>query len=173
MFRAILPHMRARKSGVIANIASVASHIGVPGGGIYCASKAANSIHSEALAGEIAHLGIEITAVEPGYFRTAIFEETNRKRAEKRIEDIRETVDEMMRVGVLEQNGKQAGDPVRGAEVLVEALTKTGRCVGRKLPIRMALGRDAVERIPQMLEGQRKEVEEWKDITRDCDFENN
>ncbi|KAL2869079.1 uncharacterized protein BJX67DRAFT_371051 [Aspergillus lucknowensis] len=168
--RAILPHMRQARAGVICNLASIGSWRGVAGAGIYCSSKAACSINSEALRGEVAHLGIEVVAVEPGYFRTNFLTDSNRKRAQRRIEDIAGPVEDA--VSALDaKNCKQPGNPVLGAQLLVEALTKTGRCEGRSLPARLALGNDAVHFIPSIMDGIRKDIEEWKELTGSTDFE--
>src|SRR5579862_5397631 len=72
VIRAIMPHMRARKSGVVANIGSVGGWSGGTGFGIYCATKFALVGITQALRTEVAHLGIDVTVIEPGYFRTSL-----------------------------------------------------------------------------------------------------
>ncbi|KAF2199796.1 serine 3-dehydrogenase [Delitschia confertaspora ATCC 74209] len=168
--RAILPHMRSRRSGVICNMASIGSYRGVAGAGLYCASKAACSLHSEALRAEVAHLGIEVVAVEPGYFRTNFLTSSNRKRAGKRIEDIMEPVETAVKT-LDGKNLKQPGNPVKGAELLVEALTKSGRCEGRSLPARLALGSDAVKLIPEIMDKIRGDIDDWKELTQNTSFD--
>jgi NAD(P)-dependent dehydrogenase (short-subunit alcohol dehydrogenase family) len=68
--RAVLPHMRRARSGHVINISSVGGYRSGPGFGIYCSTKFAIEELSEALEGELAPLGIKVTVVEPGYFRT-------------------------------------------------------------------------------------------------------
>lgn len=161
--------MRAKRSGVICNFGSIVGYNGFAGSGLYCASKAACTLHSEALRAEVAHLGIEVTAVEPGLFRTNFLTGQNRKRAERRISDVDVVVDAVDK-GMGQLSGNQPGDPVRGAELLVEVLTKTGRCKGRALPSRLALGSDAVVAIPGFMDKVRAEVDEWKELVSQTDF---
>ncbi|KAA8650691.1 hypothetical protein EYZ11_006258 [Aspergillus tanneri] len=168
--RAILPHMRQNHAGVICNMASIGSWRGVAGAGIYCSSKAACSINSEALRAEVAHLGIEVVAVEPGYFRTNFLTDSNRKRAQKRISDIAGPVEAALST-LDEKNRKQPGNPVVAADLLVEALTQTGRCEGKTLPSRLALGNDAVYLIPSILDRVREDIYDWKELTGSTDFE--
>ena len=73
--RAVLPHMRRQRSGHIINISSVGGYAGYPGWGVYGATKFAVEGISEALAGEVAPLGIKVTVVEPGFFRTDFLDE--------------------------------------------------------------------------------------------------
>lgn len=167
--RAVLPHMRARHSGVICNLASIGSWRGVAGAGIYCSSKAACSINSEALRAEVLPLGIQVVAVEPGYFRTNFLTNSNRKRAQKRIPDTAGSVDAA--VATLDgKNCNQPGNPELGAQLLVEALTKTGRCAEMELPARLALGKDAVSLIPSIMDSIREDIDAWKGLTGSTDF---
>ncbi len=73
--RAVLPHMRRQRSGHIINVSSVGGYAGYPGWGVYGATKFALEGISEALAGEVAPLGIKVTVVEPGFFRTDFLDE--------------------------------------------------------------------------------------------------
>ena len=79
--RAVLPHMRRQRSGHVINISSVGGYTGYPGWGVYGATKFAVEGISEALAGEVAPLGIKVTVVEPGFFRTDFLDETLAGRA--------------------------------------------------------------------------------------------
>jgi NAD(P)-dependent dehydrogenase (short-subunit alcohol dehydrogenase family) len=133
-------------------------------------SKAACSIHSEALRNEVAHLGIEVTAIEPGYFRTNFLTTSNRQRAKKVISDFA-PVTGPAKAALDEKNLHQPGDPVKGARLIVEVLTKTGRCEGKALPSRLALGNDAVTFIPGVLDGMNQDIEAWKELTGSTDFE--
>lgn len=163
MIRAVLPVMRAKRSGVVANLGSIGGWHGSAAAGLYCATKACAAILAESLREEVAHLGIEVTVIEPGYFRTNLLAGGNKMSAKRTIEDIRPATDQMAKA--LEYyNGRQPGDPVKGAQVIVEALTQTGRCEGRKLPARLALGADAYEVINGYMDTQRTTMEDWKDL---------
>jgi NAD(P)-dependent dehydrogenase (short-subunit alcohol dehydrogenase family) len=72
VIRAVLPHMRDRKAGLIINISSIAANFGLPYRGFYSASKAALERYSEALATEVDRFGIKVVTVQPGEFNTNI-----------------------------------------------------------------------------------------------------
>lgn len=168
--RAVLPYMRAQKSGVVANIGSVAGWMGYPDSGMYCASKFAVAGLTESLRGDVAHLGIEVTCIEPGYFRTAFLASSNTVVVAKRIPDLAPAT-KPIAAHYGTKNGKQEGDPVKGAKLIVEALTKTGRCAGRTLPARLALGKDAVAAQNRVLELRRKELNDWAELVSTTNFD--
>ncbi|KAL4943163.1 hypothetical protein BDV06DRAFT_190634 [Aspergillus oleicola] len=170
VLRAALPHMRARKSGVIANFGSIGGWGGAPAAGFYCASKAAIAIYTEALHFELAPLGIDVTCIEPGYFRTNFLTGGHKIVAAKKIADLHAGLKEY-RDALAAYSLHQPGDPVKGAQVLVEALTKSGRCEGRSLPPRLALGRDALEFIRGSTTKEREMLDSWEEIigSTDCD----
>jgi NAD(P)-dependent dehydrogenase (short-subunit alcohol dehydrogenase family) len=167
--RAVLPHMRKQKSGVVANVGSIGGWKGFPGSGLYCASKFAVAGISESLRAEVSHLGIDVTVIEPGYFRTSLLGNGSFS-AKKHIADL-DPVTAPTRAHLASVDGKQQGDPVKGAKVIVEALTKSRRCAGRTLPARLVLGKDAVAFEASVLELRQKELSEWSDIaaSTDCD----
>lgn len=170
LIRAVLPHMRLRRSGVVANLGSIGGWAGVPAAGVYCATKAAVTILSEALRLEVQHLGIEVTSIEPGYFRTNFLGFGHRSRAANKIQDLHNGVDETLKQ-LTAYDQHQPGDPSKGAQIIVEVLTKTGRCEGKTLPPRLALGHDAITYITSVLDKHHQNIDEWKDLvsTTDCD----
>ncbi|KAL4904314.1 hypothetical protein BDW74DRAFT_168369 [Aspergillus multicolor] len=172
LLRAVLPFMRARKSGVIANMGSIAGWSGHPAAGFYCASKAAIAMYTEALRAELAPLNIDVTCIEPGYFRTQFLTTSggHKVTAAKCIPDLHAGT-QANRDALVAYSGHQPGDPVKGARVIVEALTKTGRCEGRELPARLALGRDAIESIGASLQREQEVLDGWREIiaSTDCD----
>ena len=170
VIRAIMPHMRARKSGVVANIGSIGGWKGEAGFGAYCATKFALVGLTQGLREEVAHLGIDVTLIEPGYFRTNLLSGGARVSAAKVIDDLKPSLDPLRNL-VLGIDGQQPGDPVKGAQVIVEALTGGGRCQGRKLPSRLALGRDAVGYVRGYLEEERRELEGWADVVSTTDHD--
>ncbi|KAL9611787.1 MAG: hypothetical protein Q9167_003598 [Letrouitia subvulpina] len=170
VLRAVLPHMRSRRSGVVANLGSIGGWVGTPNIGLYCATKAACTVFSESLRGEVADLGIQVTAIEPGYFRTNFLGGGHQIVVQKKIPEMQKAT-EGPRARLEAYNGKQPGDPKKGARLIVEALTGTGRCAGRKLPPRLALGSDAVKYIGAAMDENRKNLDEWADLisSTDCD----
>ncbi|KAL4934620.1 SDR family oxidoreductase [Aspergillus undulatus] len=170
VLRAALPAMRARKSGVVANIGSIGGWFGGPATGLYCASKAAVAVYTESLRHELASLGIEVTCIEPGYFRTNFLVGGHKVVAKNRIEDLHLGT-KGYREALKAYNLHQPGDPAKGAQVIVEALTKSGRCEGRSLPPRLALGLDAIIAIGGSLEREREMLDSWGEVigSTDCD----
>jgi NADP-dependent 3-hydroxy acid dehydrogenase YdfG len=170
--RAVLPYMRARKSGTIAGIGSLAGWKSGAGGGIYCAAKFALVGIFEALREEVRHLGIEVVLIEPGYFRTKLLAEASVVSAEKRIADL-EIVMGPARRETREYDGLQPGDPVKGAQVIVEVLTRTGRCAEDKfkvLPLRLLLGSDCVAEVESVLKQSKDDLEVWRELSVSTDF---
>ncbi|EAW14733.1 SDR family oxidoreductase [Aspergillus clavatus NRRL 1] len=170
LLRAVLPSMRARRSGVVANLGSIGGWRGTPAAGFYCASKAAVAIYTEALHWEMAPFNIDVVCIEPGYFRTSFLTGGHRVIAQNRIPELSE-VTSAARQALDAYNRQQPGDPVKGAQLIVEALTRTGRCQGRKLPARLAVGRDAIHVIGQSLAKEQDMLDTWGEIiaTTDCD----
>ena len=170
VLRAVLPHMRSRRSGVVANIGSIAGWKGSSTGGLYCASKAALTVLTESLKVEVEDLGIEVTTIEPGYFRTSFLSQGHQVMATRRIADL-EKATAGARQGLKDYDHHQPGDPRKGAQIIVEALTKTGRCQGKPLPARLALGNDAVKYIGGAIDNYRRQLDHWAEIvsTTDCD----
>ncbi|EEP78943.1 conserved hypothetical protein [Uncinocarpus reesii 1704] len=110
--RAAIPYMREQKSGVIANVSSIAGWDPLPGCGLYSATKAALTCISETLTHELAPFGISVVSIEPGYFRSQLLNPGHRNQAENRLPHYegtpaRETADLLETV-----NNKQPGDPV-------------------------------------------------------------
>ncbi|KAI0465613.1 serine 3-dehydrogenase [Xylaria cf. heliscus] len=170
MIRAVLPLMRRQRSGVIANLGSIGGWNGTPGAGLYCATKGCASLISEALRGEVAHLGIEVVAIEPGYTRTKFLIPGNRVRAENVIKDLAEGVNPTIKA-LGAYNLKQPGDPDKTSQLVVEALTKSGRCTGRKLPQRLLIGEDAYKIVSGYVEVHQSNWKIWEDLATgtNCD----
>jgi NADP-dependent 3-hydroxy acid dehydrogenase YdfG len=157
--RAVLPFMRAQQSGTIANIGSVASRAIYPGNSIYSASKAAVAAISQTLRVEVAAFNIDVVVIEPGLFRTQIA--SNFRTVETEIDVYVATTNLIKEYAA---TTKDIGDPVKGARLIVEALTQTGHAAGRKLPARLPLG-PVFEGVEATLANDLKEVSEWKDFT--------
>ncbi|WP_020498171.1 oxidoreductase [Sciscionella marina] len=160
--RAVLPHMRARRSGHIVQLSSVGGVVANPGHGIYATSKFALEGMSEALAGELAPFGIRVTLVEPGPFRTD-FAGTSMRFATP-IDDYAASPAGQLRERFPAQDGKQPNDPDRAAEFIV-------RLAGTdSAPLRLPLGPEAVDRIREKLRAQLAELEQWAEVAADTRF---
>ncbi|KAH7346809.1 3-oxoacyl-reductase [Rhexocercosporidium sp. MPI-PUGE-AT-0058] len=167
--RAVLPYMRKERAGVIAGLGSVGGWYGSVGCGVYCSTKWALAGLFDALKGEVKHLGIEVTLIEPGYFRTDLLAEGNKVTADMVIDEYKPVMDPL-REALERYNHNQPGDPVKGSKLIVEALTGTGRCEGRTLPLRLGMGSDYVATVEGILEQSRKNLEDWKDLSLSTDF---
>jgi len=161
--RAVLPHMRRQRSGHIINLSSVGGYTGYPGWGIYGATKFAVEGISEALAGEVAPLGIKVTVVEPGFFRTDFLDETSLLRTAREIEDYRDGVGKT-RAHATDVNHGQRGDPRKLAQAFI-ALANA-----KEPPLRLPLGSDTVERIESKNAFVAHELAAWRRIATSTDF---
>lgn len=170
VLRAALPSMRARRSGIVANFGSMVGWNGTPVVGFYCASKAAIALYTESLRDELAPFNIEVTCVEPGGFRTNFLTAGHKVTAQNRIPELDLGI-QPTRDALAAYSLHQPGDPVKGARVLVEAFTKTGRCEGRSLPGRLALGRDALAAIGGSIARGQEMLDSWGEVvgSTDCD----
>ncbi|MFI1758024.1 SDR family oxidoreductase [Streptomyces sp. NPDC020571] len=139
--RAVLPTMRAAGKGKIVHIGSRAGFEGEPGVSLYSASKFAVAGISEALAAELGPLGIQSMVVEPGAFRTDLFDPSSLSVSEARLAAYDGTPAHLVRDGVGAANHAQPGDPVKGAALIVEVTD------GETLPSHLLVGSDAYERL--------------------------
>jgi NAD(P)-dependent dehydrogenase (short-subunit alcohol dehydrogenase family) len=149
--RAALPQLRRQRSGHIVQLSSLDGIApAVAGESAYAASKFALEGLSEVLAKEVAHLGIQVTIVEPGPFRTDFASGATAKAVE--IDDYQESVGEALRW--FEQiAGSQPGDPSKAARAIIAAVEAADP------PLRLPLGQEAYEMIRDKLEDQRRELD--------------
>ncbi|KXT10154.1 hypothetical protein AC579_9743 [Pseudocercospora musae] len=147
LIRAALPGFRARKSGTIVNITSIAGIDGLPSCSLYAASKIGLEGMSESLAREVAEYNIQVLIVEPGAFRTNFLGAfiTNSKKTLDAYPAAKGTLDRFDEV-----NGKQPGDPVKGAEAIVQVAAGTGKAGHLKGKVqRLPLGPDCYKRFEE------------------------
>lgn len=163
MMQAVLPFMRARRSGQIVNITSVSGLVGWPSLGIYSGSKFALEGISETLALELAPLGIRLTLIEPGGFRTD-FAGRSRVRSQQQIADYEATVGACRSV-LSEHAGHERGDPHRAAKAILHALNSAVP------PLRLLLGADAIEYATTKLHRQLDEIAQWQAVSAATDFQ--
>lgn len=164
VLRAALPVLRAQRSGRIVNISSIGGFVGSPGWGVYNSTKFALEGISEALAREVAPLGITVTIVEPGYFRTDFLDDSSLHTESAVIEDYAETAG-VTRTRAAQVNHAQPGDPARAAAV-IEHIASADRP-----PLRVQLGRDAFTAIADKLAFVAGEQRTWHDLSVSTDHD--
>ncbi|MDQ1230775.1 oxidoreductase [Sphingomonas sp. SORGH_AS_0879] len=160
--RAVLPIMRAARRGHVINITSVAGLIGYPGSGYYAASKHAVEGWSDALAVEVRPLGIHVTCVEPGPFRTD-WAGRSLQQTPSRIADYAETAGKRL-ASTRDISGSQAGDPVRAAEAMIAITQQTNP------PRHLVLGRWGFDAVTDRLKQRHAEIEANRDLSLCADF---
>lgn len=162
LIKAALPRMRARRSGAIVNISSIGARICPPGSGYYAASKAALEGVSGSLHKELNPLGISVTVVEPGAFRTD-FAGRSLTQAATPIADYARTAGPRRKENDA-AHGTQPGNPAKAAEAIIEAVSAPHP------PVLLLLGADAVEAFGAVAEGQRSEIDKWRQLSFSTGF---
>jgi NAD(P)-dependent dehydrogenase (short-subunit alcohol dehydrogenase family) len=154
MVRAVLPGMRTRRYGCIVNISSVGGIVGFAGSGYYAATKFVVEGLSQQLAKEGEPLGIRVLIVKPGPFRS---DWTGRslKLSTKFIGDYEQAAG-IRRRETMGYSGKQAGDPARAAEAVIEAVQSPTP------PLHLVLGRAGFDNVESQLKSMLQEVDHWK-----------
>lgn len=160
--RAFLPHFRERRRGHILNLSSIGGLIGAAGWGFYNTTKFAVEGFSEALAAEMKPLGVHVTVIEPGPFRTDFLGRSG-KLAERELPEYIETAGKA-RDYLRTQSGKQPGDPQKAVEALITVVDSP------KPPLHLILGKIALTRFRDKLSEWQKEIVAWETITEGTDF---
>lgn len=162
--RAVLPFMRRERSGHILNVSSIGGYHSGAGFGVYCSTKFAVEGLSEALAAELKPLGINVTIIEPGYFRTDFLDSQSLTVSPTQIDDYAETS------GVIREKAKiishnQPGDPTK----LAAAIVALGG--HPEAPLRMPYGSDTVAAIEAKNAFVASELEKWRSVSVSTDFD--
>ena len=168
--RAFLPIFRHQKSGTIVNFSSLGAWRGTAGLGIYAGSKWAVSAISEALTAEVAELGITVTSIEPGYFRSKLLAATNTVAVGPRIPDYDGTLARRNMERWSTANGTQPGDIAKAAKVIVDVVTQTGSAKGKGIPVRLLLGSDAYGIVTEKCTSYLRDFGEWEAVTKSTDY---
>jgi NAD(P)-dependent dehydrogenase (short-subunit alcohol dehydrogenase family) len=160
--RAVLPVLRAQRSGRILNITSVAGFVGFPASGYYAATKHAVEGFSDSLAAEVAPLGIRVTCIEPGPFRTdwagrSLIQTPNA------IADYAETAGARLKA-TSEKSGTQAGDPVRAGEAMIRVTEMENP------PRHLVLGAWGYDAVTTRLKQRLAEIEAWRETSLGADY---
>ena len=156
MTRAVLPLMRKQRSGHILNMSSIGGRVNIGGFSLYGAAKFALEGFSEALRDEVAPLGIRVTLVEPGAFRTEFAGDSN-MRPERVIEDYRPVIDPI-REYLYGNSGKQPGDPRKAALAMIHAVEAA------QPPLRLLLGVDAHKLLEAKSRQMADELAAWRGV---------
>jgi NAD(P)-dependent dehydrogenase (short-subunit alcohol dehydrogenase family) len=162
MTRAVLPVMRARRRGHVLNITSVAGLAGFPGSGYYAASKHAVEGWSDSLLTEVAPLGIKVTCIEPGPFRTE-WAGRSLKQTPNRIADYADTAGKRMQ-GTAQSSGGQPGDPARAAQAMIQVTESDSP------PRNLVLGAFGVDAVAKRLHATLADIDAWRDVSIGADF---
>ncbi|WP_260189458.1 SDR family NAD(P)-dependent oxidoreductase [Actinophytocola gossypii] len=163
VLRAALPVLRRQRRGHVVNVSSILGLTAFPGWGLYCAGKFALEGMSEALAAEVADLGIRVTLVEPGYFRTD-FLTTGSLALPAETADGYPGIREMTRDHLALQ-GSQLGDPVRGAAAIVEVVEAGDG------PLRRLLGSDAHAYATAKVKALTEDIDAGRELAHSTDHD--
>lgn len=161
--RAVLPVMRAARSGLVLNISSIGGYRAAAGFGIYSSAKFAVEGLSEALHLELAPLGIHVTVVEPGYFRTDFLDASSLSTSTMQIADYHQTAG-TVRLRAAELSHSQPGDPARLADILVDLAGVA------EPPLRLPLGSDTVLAIEAKHRADAEILAQWRGVAASTDF---
>jgi NAD(P)-dependent dehydrogenase (short-subunit alcohol dehydrogenase family) len=161
MIQAVLPSMRRRRAGHILNITSMGGIITLPGLSYYHGSKFALEGISESLGKEVGELGIKVTAVEPGGFRTD-WAGRSMVRAARSIEDY-DPIIEPIRKRRMDMSGKQVGDPRKAALAMLKV------ALSADPPAHLLLGSDAVRLVDEKMKSLQAEFDAWKSVSLSTD----
>lgn len=164
MQRAVLPVMRRQRRGHIINISSVGGLLGSPGWGVYCSTKFAMEGFSEALAKEVRPLGIWVTIVEPGYFRTDFLDASSLGTEETIIDDYAATAG-AVRAHAADINHSQPGDPVKAAAAIVDI------AAAAEPPVHLLLGSDCVAAVANKIAELQADIDTWRQLSLSTDLD--
>jgi NAD(P)-dependent dehydrogenase (short-subunit alcohol dehydrogenase family) len=162
MIKAVLASMRVRRTGHIINITSMGGLVALPGISYYCGSKFALEGISESLEKELRGFNIKVTSVSPGSFRTD-WAGRSMVRTERSIDDY-DSVFKPIRRARAAKDGKQAGDPAKAAQVLLDIIANDNP------PVHLVLGSDALSLVRDKLSGLQSEIDAWESVSKSTDF---
>jgi len=161
MTKAAIGLMRAQRSGHIIQFSSVGGRVGAPGRAPYSAAKWGVEGFSEVLAQEMALIGVRVTIIEPGGFRTDFAgASTSLAQGRPEYDAVVGNAARMQR----DYDGRQPGDPVRAARVILELAAMEAP------PLRLALGSDAVAAIERVEHARLDELARWRELSVSTDF---
>jgi short-subunit dehydrogenase len=145
------------------NLSSIAGLAPGAGSGLYAAAKCAVEGLSQSLWREVTPLGIKVTAVEPGQFRTDFLSDRSIRKTGQTIEDYAASTGALLKT-FADNDGKQTGDPVTGARAIIQAVQSPNP------PQNLLLGSDALRRTQQRLQAFNDDIKAWEAVTLSTDF---
>ena len=161
MTKAVIPHMRERRSGHIVQFSSVGGRLGAAGRAPYSAAKWGVEGFSEVLAQEMALVGVRVTIIEPGGFRTDF------AGASTMIDAGRPEYDAVVgKAARMQQayDGRQPGDPRKGAQAILQVVAAD------RPPLRLPLGSDAIAAMERSDRARLEELEQWRALSISTDY---
>ncbi len=162
LIKAVLPQMRARRSGTIVNVSSIGAPRSNPASGYYTATKAALEGMSDALNREVGPLGIRVLVLEPGGFRTD-FSGRSLLQSRTVIADYADTAGRRRKEND-HTDGTQPGDPHRAAQAIIATVA------AEQAPFRLLLGSDAIQIVREELQARIVEIDAWAHLSASTDF---
>lgn len=160
---AVLPLMRAQRSGRIFNLSSISGALGFDAASVYCATKFAIEGFTESLALEVKGLGIEVTIVEPVFFRTDFLDSSSVQYGTEKVADY-QNYSTALEHAYSKVSHQQAGDPAKLGQVLIQ-LTKTDI-----LPLRYAAGSVAIDYLTTAYQHRLRESNDYKPLSMSTDI---
>ncbi|WP_144662410.1 oxidoreductase [Paenarthrobacter nicotinovorans] len=160
LIRAVLPHMRERRSGAIVQMSSMGGQMSFAGFAAYSATKFALEGLSEALTAEVAPFGVRVLIVEPGSFRTGLFQAASDSSGNPHYSATVGATRQMIH----RNDGQQPGDPAKAAQAIISVLAADD------VPLRLLLGADAVDAVVGHLEAVRTDITAWEQLSRSTDL---
>ncbi|PZR23520.1 MAG: short-chain dehydrogenase/reductase [Citrobacter freundii] len=157
-----LPHLRQQRSGHIINISSIAGFAGTTGWSMYAASKFAVIGLTEGLAQDVHELGIKVTAIAPGAFRTDFLTSDSLMIAEKKIEEYKAVHANIEKYDGM--NGKQIGSPEKAAQLMFDLVKMP------EPPVVLFIGSDAYKRAAQKIGTLKDNLEKYKALSLSTDY---
>ncbi|MDM0116273.1 oxidoreductase [Variovorax sp. J22R133] len=162
LIREVLPGMRARRSGAIINVSSMAARHAAAGSGFYSASKCALEGMSDGLRKEVGPLGIKVMVVAPGQFRTN-FSGRSLRQSRSAIPDYADTAGRRRKERET-SHGNQPGNPLLGAKAIIDTIGADDA------PFMLFLGRDAVKVVSASIDALKADITRWAAVSESTDF---
>jgi len=163
VMQAVLPILRAQGRGHIVNLSSIAGLAPLGGYPFYAAAKFAVEGLSTAVWHEVRDLGINVTIVEPGAFRTDFLTQSSIKFTAENIDDYANSAGQV-RSKLEALNGNQLGNPERAAYAMLQAIDSPAP------PLHLVLGSDAFDRVSAQIETFTAELRDWRDLSLSTDY---